>query len=65
MNQHLDLLAAQSVARQRERDLQTTLRRREHAERRSGADLTPPPATRPHLVHDLLVRLHLVHAPVP
>ena len=65
MNHLLDLMTAQSIAHERERELRQTLRHRELADRRP-ADVAPVTvAARPHRVHDLLVRLHLAHAPVP
>lgn len=64
MYQHIDLLAAQSMAREREHDLQQTLRQRQHrgTARPVAADAVPEPAHGHHWVHDLLVRVHLVHA---
>jgi len=63
----LDYLAAQSVARVREHDLQTALRRR-HPERRASHAVTAAivPAVahrrRQHWLHGALAHLHLVHA---
>lgn len=70
MNQHLDLMAAQSMAREREHDLRSTLRTREAISRRVRADAVhapdaaPGPAVGHHWLHDLLVRVHLAHAPI-
>lgn len=56
----LDVLAAQSMAHEREHTLQTALRRR-HPERHVQ---TVPVAAAPrrHRFHDALVHLHLAHA---
>lgn len=59
----LDHLAALSVARERERGLQITLRQRET---RPGSDLgSPQRKPQGHWLRDTLVHLHLVHAPSP
>lgn len=67
MHQHLDLMAARSMAQERERDLQTTLRRRDPALRAQEAAARRTPAVavdEHHWLHDLLVRVHLAHAPL-
>lgn len=56
----LDYLAAQSIARERERDLQVALRQR--AADRPTTPRFPRPEPRTHRLHDALVHLHLVHA---
>jgi hypothetical protein len=61
MYQHLDLLAAQSVAHERERVLHLALRQREQERRVAGVD--PVASSGQHRWHDALVRLHLLHAP--
>lgn len=55
----LDYLAAQSIARERERDLQVALRQR--VSDRPARELTQS-EPRSHWFHDALVHLHLVHA---
>ncbi|MFK5634430.1 MULTISPECIES: hypothetical protein [unclassified Ornithinimicrobium] len=59
MYQHLDLLAAQSMAHERERELQKDLRQRQ------AEALRPPPAAVAwhDWLHDALARLHVGHAP--
>ncbi|MCK0112472.1 hypothetical protein MWU75_10015 [Ornithinimicrobium sp. F0845] len=57
----LDYLAAQAVARERERDLQIALRQRASA--RAATRRLPAQRARRHWLHDALVHLHLVHAP--
>lgn len=64
MYQHIDLMAAQSMAREREQDLQATLRQRQGIAQRSTSSLEPQPSARHHRVHDLLVRVHLAHVPI-
>lgn len=64
MYQPIDLMAARSMARERERDLQTTLRQRQVAARRAPVTASPVPVAPHHWVHDLLVRVHLAHAPI-
>lgn len=63
MYQHIDLMAAQSMAHERERDLQATLRQRQEAARRAPLRTEPQGSSRHHWWHDLLVRTHLAHAP--
>ncbi|MFB9730919.1 hypothetical protein [Ornithinimicrobium kibberense] len=62
MYQHIDLMAAQSMARERERLTQADLRHREASRRRAPAATMPTFAPRSRW-HDLLVRVHLAHAP--
>ncbi|WP_134774108.1 hypothetical protein [Ornithinimicrobium flavum] len=57
----LDHLAARSVARERERDLQVTLRQRETRRGPDPGSSQPEPES--HWLRDMLVHLHLVHAP--
>lgn len=64
MYQHIDLMAAQSMAREREHDLQVTLRQRQAAARRAPVGAGPEPAVGHHWLHNLLVRVHLAHAPL-
>ncbi|GGK71561.1 hypothetical protein [Ornithinimicrobium pekingense] len=62
MNQHLDMLAARSMAHERERDLQQQLRQRRTPAQEAG----PAPAAAHQWwswVHEQLVRVHLAHAP--
>lgn len=61
MTEHLDYLAAQSIAHERERDLQRSLRQRESAAARP--QLPAEVTERHHWFHDALVHLHLLHAP--
>jgi len=56
----LDYLAAQSIARERERDLQLALRQR-HADRDTVRRL-PRQVARRHWFQDVLVHLHVMHA---
>lgn len=62
MHQHLDLLAAQSIAHERERELQHGLRQRE-ADRRRPLLERPAVADGHHWLHDALVHVHLLHTP--
>lgn len=64
MYQHIDLMAAQSMAREREHELQATLREREAAARRSPAAPVRTESPLHHWLHEMLVRAHLVHAPI-
>lgn len=59
----LDYLAAQAIARERERDLQLALRQRA-TDRHTARELAQP-EPRSHWLHDTLVHLHLVHASTP
>lgn len=63
MTQHLDYLAAHSVAREREHDLQRDLRHREAVAARPQTPTAG--AESHHWFHDALVHLHIVHAPTP
>lgn len=63
MNQHIDHLAARSMAQERERDLQLRIRQ-DQAEAARGTVVTH----RPHrgllsTLHGILVRAHVLHAP--
>jgi hypothetical protein len=60
MSQHIDLLAARSIAHERERDLQRSLRQRQESATRHRP---VPPQPERHRLQDLLARLHLGHAP--
>jgi hypothetical protein len=62
MYQHLDMMAAQSTARERERQLQVTLRQRQGVAQRASALGEPPAAGWHEWLHDMLVRAHLTHA---
>lgn len=68
MSHPLDLMVARSMAHEREHDLRSALRTREAISRRVRAESATPdvePAdTGHHWLHDLLVRVHLAHAPV-
>ncbi|MCE0487259.1 hypothetical protein [Ornithinimicrobium sediminis] len=61
--QHLDLMAAQSMARERERQTQADLLHRESARRRTPNGVPVEPAPRSWW-RDVLVRLRLVNAPL-
>ncbi|MGC5583422.1 hypothetical protein ACQE98_16885 [Ornithinimicrobium sp. W1679] len=62
MNQYIDLMAAHSMAKERERLTEADLRHREASRRRTPAATMPELAPRSWW-HDLLVRVHLAHAP--
>lgn len=67
MYQHIDLMAAQSMAREREQGVTADLRRRDPQLRAQewAARRTPARSEHEHhWLHDLLVRAHLVHAPI-
>lgn len=62
MNQYIDLMAASSMALERERRTQADLRHREASQGRAPAVTTMELAPRSWW-HDLLVRVHLAQAP--
>lgn len=64
MYQHIDLMTAQSMSRERERQTQADLRLRELTQRRTPASTTIELVPRSWW-HGLLVRAHLAHAPAP
>ncbi|GGK57168.1 hypothetical protein [Ornithinimicrobium pekingense] len=67
MYQHLDLMAAQSMAREREHGLRAAQRHQDPLLRQQEASARhAPPAVdeEHHWFHDLLVRVHLAHAPI-
>lgn len=61
MYQHLDHLAAQSIAHERERDLHKDLRQREIERRRAPLERPVTPVAN-HWLRGALVRLHVLHA---
>lgn len=61
MYQHIDLMAAHSMAHERERELQKTLRQRRPSTATRPAHR--PAATSHSWLHDILVRAHVLHAP--
>ena len=62
MYQHIDMMVAQSVARERERDLQVDLRQRQGIAQRGPAGRDPQATGWHEWLHELLVRAHVVHA---
>lgn len=62
MYQHIDLMAAQSMAHERERELQKSLRQRGSADGARPAHRPGDSASHGWL-HDMLVRAHVLHAP--
>jgi hypothetical protein len=67
MNQNLDIMAAQSMAHERERATRMTVRHSDQALRAQEAAARRAPAVPDdghHWLHDLLVRTHLAHAPI-
>jgi hypothetical protein len=67
MNQNLDIMAARSLAHERERATRTNVRGHDAALRaQEGAARRAPsvPDDGHHWLHDLLVRVHLAHAPI-
>ncbi|HSP60078.1 MAG TPA: hypothetical protein VLO09_03375, partial [Ornithinimicrobium sp.] len=64
MYQHVDLMVASSMARERERQTQADLRHRDSARGRAPAPRVVGRATQAWW-RELLVRAHLVHASLP
>lgn len=68
MSHPLDIMVARSMAHEREHDLRSALRTREAISRRVRTEASEPAVgladARHHWLHDLLVRVHLAHAPI-
>lgn len=64
MYQHIGHLAARSMAQERERDLQLRIRQDQAGAARGTAHTHPAPHGLLLRFHDVLVRAHLMHAPI-